>query len=595
MVLLTSYISEHKISDVQRSTNIVHIISEYVSLKKVGRNYVGLCPFHSEKTPSFTVNEEKQIFYCFGCGVGGNVFNFLMRYNNVSFPEAVRYLAERLGIDIAIGSLSATKKRQLEERERLFKINSLAAGHFRHVLLETPDGRQGREYLDRRSIMREVIERFGLGYAKRSWNDLVMFFSERGIPLDDVEKAGLIVPKEKGYFDRFRERIIFPIYNIHQQVIGFGGRVLAQGQGLPKYLNSPETLIYSKRRSLYGLNITKDECRRKDLAFIVEGYFDLLALFQHGIRYAVATLGTALTREHIRILKGYARKLILVFDSDVAGLKAAERSIKLFAEEDVDARILILPEGHDPDSYIFEVGAEGFLRRSEQSMSIMSFLMKSAIEKYGLSLEGKVRIIRSMKEPIASLPDVVSRSLHIRKLSEYLDIDESVITNEIEDARRGFERSQPALKDQDSLTFSKFESTLISMMLQFPEILPEIDVHGMVQTFQTELFRKIGMLVSSTLEEKGSVEIPELIDKAEDDETKASISRLSLEQREWSRKSCYKIISQYQAVVQKREHKMFVKKIKEAERQNDQRLLYQLLEGQKRVKEKIDFMRPSAR
>jgi len=184
-----------------------------------GRNYVGLCPFHSEKTPSFTVNEEKQIFHCFGCGIGGNVFNFLMRYNNVSFPEAVKYLAERAGMDISIHSLSPAKRRQLEERERLLKINSLAAEYFKHILLDTSDGRNAMEYLGRRGIRRDVIERFSLGYARRSWNDLVMFFSERGSSLNDVEKTGLIISKEKGYYDRFRDRIIFPIYNINQQVI----------------------------------------------------------------------------------------------------------------------------------------------------------------------------------------------------------------------------------------------------------------------------------------------------------------------------------------------------------------------------------------
>ncbi|RLB90675.1 MAG: DNA primase, partial [Deltaproteobacteria bacterium] len=343
---MSEFIPDDKIADVRNTADIVDLISEYVVLKKVGKNFLGLCPFHAEKTPSFTVSPEKQIFHCFGCGQGGNVFNFVMQYQNLSFPEAVRFVAKKYGIEISARNMSAAQKRKFAQREKLFQINEDAVDYFRKALVDTSSGERGRKYLAKRRMTPEVIERFWLGYAPMGWNNIVRYFSSKKVPLDDVETTGLVIAKKGGYYDRFRDRIIFPILDIDQRVVGFGGRSL--DNSLPKYLNSPETPVYHKRSILYGLHANKEMCRKAGSVFIVEGYFDLLSLYCHGIKNVVATLGTALTQEHLRILKGYAREFILVFDSDNAGIKAAERSLSLFAEEKANIRIVILPEGRDP-------------------------------------------------------------------------------------------------------------------------------------------------------------------------------------------------------------------------------------------------------
>ncbi|NVM57965.1 MAG: DNA primase [Desulfobacterales bacterium] len=393
---MAGFIPEDKIADVRNAANIVDVISEYVALKKAGKNFLGLCPFHAENRPSFTVSQEKQIFHCFGCRQGGNVFTFVMQYHNLSFPEAVRSLAQKYGIEIPTREMSPSQRRKLEEKERLFQLNQEAADYFKGVLLESPLGKRGRDYLTRRQMAAQVIDRFGLGYAPGGWSNLVQYFSGKGVSLNDVEMAGLVIAKKGGgYYDRFRGRVIFPICDIHERVVGFGGRSL--DDSLPKYLNSPETPVYHKSRTLYGLHVAKERSRQPGSVFTVEGYFDLLALHCHGIKNVVATLGTALTQEHVRILKGYAEQVILVFDSDEAGMKAAERSLPLFKEEKVDARIMILPEGKDPDSYVFEVGGDGFGQRAERALDLIEFLVVSAVKKYGLSPEGKIRIVEALK------------------------------------------------------------------------------------------------------------------------------------------------------------------------------------------------------
>ncbi len=309
-------------------------------------------------------------------------------------------LARRYGIEIPTHAMSPEQKRQMNERESLFDINRQAMEYFRQVL-HGDSGKKAMAYLDKRGMAKEVIEGFDLGYAPDGWNNLINFFSEKGISLSLVEKAGLIIPRKSGnsFYDRFRDRIIFPIIDVRMQVIGFGGRIMDDAAEQSKYLNSPETPLYKKSRSLYGLHKAKQKCRQSDAVYVVEGYLDVLSLHQHGIENAVATLGTALTPEHIRILRGYAGKVTLVYDSDEAGVRAALRSTEIFRKEETDAYILVLePEGYDPDSYLFEFGADAFINAASQSSGVISFLTDSAIKKHGLSTEGKIRIVSDMEE-----------------------------------------------------------------------------------------------------------------------------------------------------------------------------------------------------
>lgn len=570
---MAGFIPEDIIVHVRDTANIVDVISEYVALKKSGKNFTGLCPFHADKDPSFTVSEEKQIFHCFGCGQGGNIFTFLMQYNNLSFPEAVGFLAQRYGIEIPTRKMLPAQKKELEERERLLKINKQAADYFKEVLHHPSSGKRARDYLNKRQMAPEVTDRFILGHAPRSWSGLVQHFSKKGVSLDDFQKAGLVVAKKGGYYDRFRDRIIFPIIDIHQRVVGFGGRSL--DDSLPKYLNSPETPVYHKSQTLYGLHVAKEACRQKGSAFIVEGYFDLLALQCHGIQNAVATLGTALTRQHIRIMKGYARQMILVFDSDQAGIKAAERSLPLFIEEKVDARILILPEGKDPDSYIFLVGAAEFLKATENALGIMAFLIESAIKKHGLSLEGKVRIIETLKGPLGSLVDGVSRSVYIRDLAERLDIDESAILEQVRTSATKKDSKKVSLLNQRH--GSKLEEAIVAIMLQRPEIVASFNSQEIIEEFETDELKKLGRMI---LERSGSNQPltgADLIAQTDDARIRNLASSLLMEEIQDDPESCHKIVGQYQACRRKRQIRLLSKKIKEAEKTNDQKLLNRLL------------------
>ena len=569
---MAGFISEDILSQIRDATSVVDVISEYVALKKAGKNFVGLCPFHADKKPSFTVSDEKQIFHCFGCGQGGNVFSFIMQYNNLTFPEAARFLAQKSGIVIPTRKMSPSQKKEFEERERLFKINKEAVDYFRGNLAHPALGKRPRDYLNKRQMTPEVTDRFMLGYAQESWTGLTQFFSRKGVLLDDVQKAGLVVAKKGRHYDRFRDRVVFPIIDIHQRVLGFGGRSL--DESLPKYLNSPDTAIYHKRRSLYGLHAAKDACRQKGCAFVVEGYFDLLALHCHGIQNVVATLGTALTRNQIRILKGYASEMILVFDSDEAGIKAAERSLPLFLEEKVEARILILPEEKDPDAFIFTVGADQFLKAAEKALGFMPFLIASAIKKHGLSLEGRVRVIEALKGPLGSLLDSVSRSVYIRDLAERLDIDESAI---LEQVRESATKESRAISPPEPRRSSKLEESLVAMMLQFPELLADFNLQEIVEGFETLELRKIGHMILKKSAPGRHVSGADLIALTDDGQIRNLISSLMVEEIQVDQDSCKKIVRQYQVHIRKRQIKLLSKKIKEAERTNNQELLNELL------------------
>ncbi|OEU79458.1 MAG: DNA primase [Desulfobacterales bacterium C00003060] len=582
---MAGFIPEDIISHIRDVANIVDVISEYVTLKKAGRNFIGLCPFHADKKPSFTVSEEKQIFQCFGCGKGGNVYTFLMEYNNLSFPETVGFLAQKYGIEIPTRKMSPTQKKELEEKKRLVRINREAADYFRENLANTFSGGRARDYLNKRQMTSAVMDRFVLGYAPKSWTGLTQHFSRKGVPLDDLQKAGLVVAKNRKYYDRFRDRVIFPIIDIHQEVVGFGGRSL--DDSLPKYLNSPDTPVYHKSRTLYGLHVAKDACRRVGSVFIVEGYFDLLALHCHGIQNVVATLGTALTRQHVRIMKGYASRICLVFDSDEPGIKAAERSLSLFLEEKVDASILILPEGKDPDSYVFDVGADRFLKATEKALGLIPFLIESAIKKHGISLEGKVRIIETLKGTLGSLRNCVSRSVYIRDLAERLDIDESAILEHVRASATRDKKVNSLPKPRHS---SRIEEALVATMLQCPEMVSGFDGQEIIEGFETVELKKIGRMIL----ERSSLNLrtgADLIAQTDDEQLRNMISSLLMEDIHVDCEGFQIIVRQYQARLRKRRIRLLSNKIKEAEKTNDQKLLNQLLaEKQRWARQHLDAL-----
>lgn len=409
---------------VRESTDIVRIIGESVELRKAGVNYVGLCPFHAEKTPSFSVNPGRQFFHCFGCGESGDAFSFMMKYHRLSFPEALKELARRAGIDLPERTLSRADRERLRRRERLYRVNEVAAELFQKVLQDSPLAEVGRAYLRDRGIPDEARERYRLGYApgpdQGGWSYIISRLQKKGLAVADIERAGLAVKKEQGgYYDRFRDRVLFPILDMSGRVVAFGGRIL--GEGKPKYMNSPESLIFDKSRLLFGLAQHKEAIRSRRRALVVEGNFDLLSLAVNGIENVVAPLGTSLTRQHVRALRGYCEEVVLLFDGDAAGLKAAMRSVPFFLAEQVEARVVVLPQGHDPDTLVREKGAGGIDELVERALGLPEFVFDTLVRRHGLTLNGKNTIIAEL-QPLIKAGDSRQRSLMIAHFSEKLGV-----------------------------------------------------------------------------------------------------------------------------------------------------------------------------
>ena len=498
---MKGHISPERIEEVKRRADIVDLVSEYVTLKKGGRNFLGLCPFHKEKTPSFTVNRDKQIFYCFGCGEGGNVLTFLMKMNGMSFPEAVRHLAGKTGVIIPEKILTREDKERFSVRNEVHRINRLAAVYYAGNLYSSA-GKRAREYLSNRGIKDGVIKEFCLGFALDGWRNLRDYFEKAKIPLNFVEQAGLIIPKTNGggsFYDRFRGRLIFPIEDIGGNVIAFGGRII--GDGEPKYLNISESPVYIKGRHLYGLNRTKGEIREKGYAIFVEGYFDLISLWNTGIRNVVATLGTALTRDHVDLIRRYAEQVVVVFDPDVAGKKAMARSIELFLSGNVHAKTVVLPDGHDPDQYVRTYGGVAFVELIKHAQSMVDYYIENIIGTVA-TLEKKRDALRESVAFITHIDNASERDLFIRRVSEKLGLNQELLTKEVNNAlkistgKRGNE-----LRESD-IDIDMVELSLIHIMLEYPYKIPEIAKLNIVDCFMSENLKSLAERLKDSFEKE---------------------------------------------------------------------------------------------
>jgi DNA primase len=408
------------IDDLRRQADIVRVIQDYVSLKKKGANWMACCPFHQEKTPSFSVNPAKEIFYCFGCAKGGSVFNFVMEMERVSFPEAVRIVAEKANVPLPQMVDDKRFEARRQESDEIIEMNGWALEWWEAQLEEgNVEARRAREYLEGREITEETRKTFRLGYAPDSWDGLLSYLKKRGAKDSQLERSGLVVRKDSGgFYDRFRGRVIFPVMDAQGRAVAFGGRIM--GQGEPKYLNSPETAAYTKGRHLYGLNLTRDEIRRKKFAILVEGYLDLIIPFQSGVRNAVASLGTALTPEQAKLLGRFARKVVVNYDGDKAGRKAAKRAIESLLQtliaEDFDIKVLVLPDNADPDEFIKSHGVEEYNRRRGAAPPWIQFVIDQAVrDRNLLRPEEKAKAV----EEILPYIRAVQRGIYRR---EYFDI-----------------------------------------------------------------------------------------------------------------------------------------------------------------------------
>ncbi len=495
------FIPEEKVSEILNTSDIVDIVSESVILKKSGRNFFGLCPFHSEKTPSFSVNPSKQIFHCFGCSAGGNVLTYVMKYHGLSFPEAVKMIARRYNIAIETRELDPEKRRQIQLKEKLFRLNNRVMQYYHNCLKSGSQSVEAREYLNQRGLSGDMVDEFKLGFSPDAWDSVVRQFKGFKTSKNAAVQSGLVLKRQQsdGYYDRFRNRIMFPIFDVNMQVAGFGGRVM--DDAMPKYMNSPETPVYNKSRILYGLHAAKQHCRQQGILYIVEGYFDFLSLYQHGIKNTVATLGTALTPDHIRILKGYASKMVLVFDSDAAGISAAKRSIKLFGKEGVDTRVLVLPDGSDPDSYVVKYGQKAFKKLADGAKSVIPFLLKVSTDTHGLSVEGRIKILDDMKVHLSQIQDSALRSLHVKELAEILKIDEKAVLEKVRDQALNQSGKKGSLTGvepvQEHPESDPREKQMISIMLNYPQILEDVRKTKVLDSFYSERLRRLGKKIAN--------------------------------------------------------------------------------------------------
>ena len=420
---MTGQISEDKINEVREQTDIVELISQYVSLKRSGVNHMGLCPFHSEKSPSFSVNSARQFFHCFGCGVGGDVFSFLMQTEGLTFPDAVRRLAEQRGIDLQERILTPEEELRQRQRERLCRVNDVAAKYFHQLLMDHPAGAVARSYMKTRGYGRKAAGEYQIGFALDSWEGLKKHLEEQGIAAADARTLGLIRPGKQGRgdYDLFRGRLIFPVCDLSGQIVAFAGRVLDDSK--PKYINSPESPIYHKGRVLFGLYQARQAMRQSGDVLLVEGYFDQLALFRAGFPQVVATCGTALTVEHARILKRYVQRVVLLFDQDSAGKQATFKAMTVLQEEGLPAAVIELPGGDDPDSFIQREGAEAFRLRLEKARSVMDLFIDDLLTEAGSGIERKARAAEKIIEQISGLSSDLEQDLYLKELAQRSGID----------------------------------------------------------------------------------------------------------------------------------------------------------------------------
>lgn len=590
------FLSEDKISEIKDGCSIVEVISDYISLKKSGVNYKGLCPFHAEKTPSFIVNEEKKIFHCFGCGAGGNVFNFLMKFEHLSFPDAVKEAARRAGISLPLRMDEFKSEEKAEGNAELLKINQSASDYFREILHTSKEGERGRKYLVKRGIDKGIAEEFKLGFAPNRWDGLLTFLSDKGILREDLQRLGLVIPREnrKGFYDRFRNRLIFPIADFKGRVVGFGGRAIEAEE--PKYMNSPDSPVYTKGYHVYGLHVSLPSIRKTDQAIIVEGYFDLLSMYQHGIKNVVATLGTALTLHQIKLLKRYTKNLIIIFDSDEAGAKAAMRSLPLFLDEGISPQMVLLPAGFDPDTFAQKDNGEVMRGKLREPLSLLDvFFGQVFTANDAYSVKGKLKIIEEVVPMVSRIRDRTERELYIQRVSQRLGVKEEIIFQKMKREDRS-ERSESTGKTLELSEARKVEKMMVRLMMYYPQLIPQIQKEAITDDLSTDSCRKlVAIIIDKFVSEKG-FDPTSLMNDVVEDELRGLLSECLFDEEPLDDppqllRSCMQKVRFHR---NERDLKRLNPMINKAQDERDEKLLRELLlYKQELVKERKDLARTS--
>ena len=512
------YYSDELIEEVRSRNDIVDVIGSYVRLKKKGSTYFGLCPFHNEKTGSFSVSPNKQMYYCFGCGAGGNVFTFLMQYENFTFGEAMQSLADRVGIELPQQEMTSAQRREADRRTRLLEINKEAAKYF-YTLLRSPRGQKAYQYFKKRELSDETMQKFGLGYSDQYSDDLYRYLRKKGYDDDILKDSGLITIDEvRGGHDKFWNRAMFPIMDVHNRVIGFGGRVM--GDGEPKYLNSPETRIFDKSRNLYGLNIARTT--RKNQLLLCEGYMDVIALHQAGFDNAVASLGTALTSGHANLLKRYTKEVYLTYDSDGAGVKAALRAIPILKEVGIVTKVINMRPYKDPDEFIKALGAEEYQKRIDEAENSFLFEIRIMQENYDMNdPESKTAFYNEIAQKLLGFSEELERNNYIEAVAEKYQIGFDNLRKLVNNlaVKGGLVREHTPLKSGINENKKKEDGMKQSQKLLLTWLIEDTRLFGAikglitVEDFTEELYHRVATELFAQYEADGSVNPAQIISR----------------------------------------------------------------------------------
>ncbi|RQD75463.1 MAG: DNA primase, partial [Candidatus Syntrophonatronum acetioxidans] len=605
---MNDFLPEDAIEEVRQHFDLVEVISGYTSLKKAGRNYTGLCPFHSEKTPSFTVSPEKQLYHCFGCGAGGNVFSFIMAVENLSFPEAVKFLANRAGITLPERQLSEQGKKIKIIKEELAEINELSMKYFQQVLFKTEMGKKALNYLIRRGLDKEIIKKFQLGYSLPQWDKLINFLKGKGYTQENILKAGLASRSERGsYYDRFRNRIMFPIFNQQNMVIGFGGRVMDDSQ--PKYLNSPETILYNKRKSLYALNFARFNIREKDEALVFEGYMDVLTAFQRGLENCVASLGTSLTEDQARLLRRNASRVVIAYDSDTAGEAATWRGLDTLSSAGCRVKVAQLPPGQDPDDFVRKKGINTFHEEIvKKALPLIDYKLKKIGQELGESYintyEGKISYIQKILPILAGINNSVEFDLYLQKVSSETGIDPGALKAEIKKyKKRSNKKGGNYVSEIEKKVYSRekpppAERELLMVLLKCQDSPGEIKERLDTKDFTFTPYRKIVEVVYNLFEQGKEYTPSSLLNSFDDPDIKNTIVNITmgeepdLENRKRIVEDCITKIKRHQLVLQRKE---IEKKISQLEKDKNAGEINNLLEEWSKLKRREKELVPYRR
>ena len=528
--------SDDIIEEVRQKNDIVDVVSQYVRLTRRGSTYFGLCPFHNEKTPSFSVTPGKQMYYCFGCGAGGNVYNFIMEYENYTFGEALKHLADRAGVELPKIEYSREVREKAEQRAELLEINKQAAQYY-YYQLRTEGGKIGYQYLSGRGLSEETMRKFGLGYSDKFGGGLYKFLKSKGYSDERLRESGLFnVDERHGMYDKFWNRVIFPIMDVNNRVIGFGGRVM--GDGKPKYLNSPETKIFDKSRNLYGLNIARTT--RKKYLILCEGYMDVISMHQAGFTNAVASLGTALTSGHASLLKRYTQEVLLLYDSDEAGIRAALRGIPILRDAGVSSRVVNLKPYKDPDEFIKNMGAEAFEERLGQASDSFMFRVSIAESEFPMDEpQGQNRFFERCAELLLELKDELERNLYIEAIVKKYRGQYGV---SVEDLRKRVNtlalkgtpaenRTQPKIsggqnKKKKESASDQAQKLMLTWLVTYPGIFDKVAQYLNAEDFIVPLYKEVAQMLFRQREEEGQVNPAKLLNSFTDSEEQREVASL---------------------------------------------------------------------